>query len=133
MTEQEAEVYAARLTRIWSVLAPFVIEVDTDGAQIFAPLSQDVELRVDVLGSVSLYYLREIDSDSAILFCDKTMKTQSFLPKSWGETPPESIRHLQSEWMPIFRRGCWLSGCPIEATAHEKVEWVRGFAKEEIE
>ncbi|RYF45551.1 MAG: hypothetical protein EOO38_15815 [Cytophagaceae bacterium] len=38
-----------------------------------------------------------------------------------------------TQWMPFFRRGCWLSGCPIEATVHEKVEWTRGFTREELE
>ncbi len=37
------------------------------------------------------------------------------------------------KWLPFFRRGCWLSGCPIEATAHEKAEWMRGFSREELE
>ena len=28
------------------------------------------------------------------------------------------------EWLPTFRRNVWLSGAPIEATAHEKLnEW----------
>ena len=38
-----------------------------------------------------------------------------------------------AQWTPPFRRGCWLCGCDIEASADEKAEWVREFTKEEIE
>ncbi len=40
---------------------------------------------------------------------------------------------LVEQWLPLFRRNCWLCGCPIEATAEEKTEWVQGFTEEEIE
>ncbi len=37
------------------------------------------------------------------------------------------------DWLPLFRRNCWLSGCDIEASAHEKAEWIQGFTREELE
>lgn len=138
--EQEAEPLVVKLTRIWSALAPFVMEVGANAARFVAPLSQDVELRVDVLGSLanvlgsfSHYYLYEIGSDLCILGCDDKGDRQSFLPYVWDWTPVESLRPRQSKWMDSFRRGCWLSGCAIEATAHEKAEWVQGFTREEID
>ena len=33
--------------------------------------------------------------------------------------------------MPVFRRGCWLSGADVEATAHEKAEWMQNFTETE--
>jgi hypothetical protein len=64
------------------------------------------------------------------------------IAESWGSP----IRAIRPSWCParrfaaprtrlarIFRRGCWLSGCPIEASAHEKAEWIQGFSREEIE
>ena len=48
---------------------------------------------------------------------------------------PDSIDQWQfiDEYLDFFRRGLWLSGCDIEASAHEKAEWIQGFTKQEIE
>jgi hypothetical protein len=53
-------------------------------------------------------------------------------PRNETASPEELLRH-ESEWMDFFRRGLWLSGADIEATAHEKAEWLQGFTREEIE
>ena len=45
----------------------------------------------------------------------------------------DAFSEFAAEWIPFFGRGCWLSGCPIEASAEEKTEWMRGFTEEEIE
>ncbi len=134
MTEQEAEALAARLARVWNVLAPFVVEVDPDGALFFAPLSQDVELQVAVLGGYFHFDLHEIGTNWGFLYCDDRVTSQPFTPKKgWDPTDDVDIRQRQSDWMPLFRRGCWLSGLPIEASAHEKMEWMQGFTKVEIQ
>ncbi len=36
----------------------------------------------------------------------------------------KSCEQFAVEWMPLFRRNCWLSGCSIEATAQEQIEWM---------
>jgi hypothetical protein len=51
----------------------------------------------------------------------------------YGSTSTNNYVNEFGVQLPFFRRGCWLSGCPIEATAHEKAEWIRGFTREEIE
>lgn len=64
---------------------------------------------------------------------------RGFGPPQFGfptNRPPEinaRLKPLADEWMDFFRRGCWLSGCPVEATAHEKAEWMQGFSREELE
>ncbi|RYF46035.1 MAG: hypothetical protein EOO38_14900 [Cytophagaceae bacterium] len=45
----------------------------------------------------------------------------------------EAAHQLTEQHLPLFRRNCWLSGVPIEATAHEKAEWIRDFSREDIE
>lgn len=45
----------------------------------------------------------------------------------------ERLAQFTAEWMPLFRRNCWLSGCDIEATAAEKAEWIQGFTRAELE
>jgi hypothetical protein len=50
----------------------------------------------------------------------------------------KQVEQLTSEWMPLFRRNCWLSGVPIECSADERMEWARygrdlGLSEEEIE
>ena len=45
----------------------------------------------------------------------------------------EDLHQFAAKWLEFFRRGCFLSGCPVEATMHEKMEWAREFTKEEIE
>jgi hypothetical protein len=44
----------------------------------------------------------------------------------------EDMHQFVARWMECFRRGCWLSGCPIEASMHEKMEWMQGFTREEL-
>ncbi|RYX82721.1 hypothetical protein EON83_18050 [bacterium] len=50
-------------------------------------------------------------------------------PEQWDVLLPQ----FTAQWTDTFRRNCWLSGCPIEASAHEKAEWMQGFSREEIE
>ena len=45
----------------------------------------------------------------------------------------EIYAQFADEWMPFFRRGCWLSGVPIDASAYEKAQWTEGFTREELE
>lgn len=40
---------------------------------------------------------------------------------------------LQNQCLDFFRRGGWLSGVFLEASAHEKAEWMQDYTREEIE
>ena len=40
---------------------------------------------------------------------------------------------FNEHYLPLVRRNCWLSGFHIEATAHEKAEWMQGFPREELQ
>ncbi|BCM91861.1 hypothetical protein IAD21_03738 [Abditibacteriota bacterium] len=136
MTEQEVKVFEVILTRIWRVVAPFRLRPSYGGFDLRVPVSQDVELRVNA-GSIglcnhALYAIHEIGSKLAFLRCVTFQVPQTLLDDYWT-APPEGIPQWQNEWMPFFRRCCWLCGCDIEATAHEKMEWMQGFSREELE
>ena len=50
------------------------------------------------------------------------------------DEPEEDIlAPFAAQWLDTFRRNCWLSGGDIEASAHEKAEWMQGFSPEEVE
>lgn len=40
-----------------------------------------------------------------------------------GLTISKELRQYIDQWLPLFRRNCFLSGCPLECTAHEQLEW----------
>jgi hypothetical protein len=64
-----------------------------------------------------------------VLVCTLDSTTPAILNGSDANIPPE----IATEHLPLFRRGCWLSGCAIEASAHEKAEWMQSFTQEELE
>ncbi|RYX83331.1 hypothetical protein EON83_15015 [bacterium] len=134
MTEQEAEVFAARLRRIWDVIAPVILEITGPVAIFNTSLSKDVQFRVTVVDGASTYYaLHETGADFTLLACDDSDVTDIFKPYFWHPNFVDPQHSRQLEWMPSFRRGLFLSGVPIEATAHEKAEWMQGFSREELE
>lgn len=45
----------------------------------------------------------------------------------------ESLKEFAAAWEEAFQSGCWLCGCTIDASMHEKSEWMQGFTEEEIE
>lgn len=51
------------------------------------------------------------------------------LPTNWEAQATE----FGKRWREEFQRKCWLSGCDIEASAHEKLEWMQGFTREEMQ
>lgn len=139
MTEQEAEAFAERITRIWKPLSVPEWSLDTEQGQFFfhCHITEDVELIHPVFANgpyVSLYsesiyadieYRRgEIQSSCT---APSDTPTDEFIELSKAVAP------FASQWLEVFRRNCWLSGCDIEASAHEKAEWLRGFSREEVE
>ncbi|BCM88418.1 hypothetical protein IAD21_00249 [Abditibacteriota bacterium] len=138
MTEKQVKVFQVKLKRIWRVVAPFRVKPSYGGFDLRAPVSQDVELRVSA-GSIGLrnhalyaLALHKIGPNLSFLSCVTFQAPQTLLGDYRTESP-EDIRQWQNEYMDFFRRSCWLSGCSIEASAHEKMEWIQGFSREEIE
>ncbi|RYX82416.1 hypothetical protein EON83_19580 [bacterium] len=70
---------------------------------------------------------KQTDVLSGFLWCffDEP-KVHSF---STTASPSNSFADFKTRWMDFFRRGCWLSGCQIECTEHEKLEWVHWLQK----
>ena len=133
MTEQEAEAMAARLTRIWKPKRfSFSVNKET------GPHSSDFEYEATLSGGLTLEVAFgaswldasesfEISRNKVSLLCE-----DGHLGSWKNDAPQESEEVLAAQWLPFFRRSCWLSGCPIEASAHEKAEWMQGFTREEL-
>jgi hypothetical protein len=143
MTEQEADVFAVRLTRIWK---PRTFERREDFAAIFeyhALIARDARLGADVALYVGLIrngldsgWHFQLACDLLHLLCleEEGSHCYSVIDDSYGLTGyDQKEQEFVAQWMPFFRRGCWLSGLPIEASAHEKAEWMQGFSHEELE
>jgi hypothetical protein len=131
MTEQEAEAWATRLTRIWvppTVFGTGVVEdlatFDND-CLFYAHVQPHVSIEVLKTGEVFLCFYRHNGYTGSLYAhpCGEIREADHF-----GE-----LGAVPAQWLPFFRRGCWLSGIPIEASAHEKVEWIRGFTREELQ
>jgi hypothetical protein len=144
MTEEEAQVWAARLTRIW---AP---ETSTLHEQSTHKWLYDAEMAIDAYFESHFWlevFFREKVGRMSANWSYKLYNHRFFLVcrdrrNLWWEIDnvraphlswPEPEQSVINRWMDFFRRGCWLSGCPIEASAHEKAEWMQGFTPEEIE
>ncbi|RYX80948.1 hypothetical protein EON83_26430 [bacterium] len=137
MTEQKAEAWVLRLTRIWSPGQRDVLAITPESRMIMIRITPKVKLQIwvddeDSPDSITLWETRW----RTRLWCDMNNGVAAITPQFSGgmsEKDEELATQFVSEWMPAFRRGCWLSGCPIEATADEKAEWMQGFTREEIE
>lgn len=146
MTEPELEALGERLRRIWQreesgeVTKP---HFETSRGWKGEPDQLSLVCRVTAQVSVTCWFFIEEFVDMQV-----SLEWRSYELSFWngeircfdtsGADEPSSDSSLRlaqfaAEWMPFFRRGCWLSGCSIEASAHEKAEWIRGFTKEEIE
>ncbi|BCM90153.1 hypothetical protein IAD21_02004 [Abditibacteriota bacterium] len=141
MTEQEAEVWAKRLERIWvgqniRIVGPFVFEEEfiEDGVTEEACTFATIE---GMWGQVQV----SVDNKRLRLY---SMSWTYWIAVGWNGNLTQSChdestirganqKHFERSWLNIFRRTAWLSGCPIEASAHEKAEWMQGFSREEIE
>ena len=137
MPHQEAEIMEVRLARVWEPKEVELVKLDRRGmlnwsARIQGKVCIDIELHSD-FPEVSLYYQANEFVANLYLTSDGDIEADK------GEAPKRDIERRElidqfaPKWMPFFRRGCWLSGFPMEATAHEKTEWVQGFTQEEIE
>lgn len=133
MTEQEA---VERLKRIWT---PGVVEywhvVDT---KFRAEISFEELSVVHLQNLQAYYYWIQLTGEEAALRCGGEREKITFHrfsiqgDQTVSEDTPAVIA-FATQWMPYLRRNAWLSGLPLEASAHEKAEWIQGFSREEIE
>ncbi len=136
MTEQEAEVWAARLTRIWE-LTPHVLDWSKD-PRYSRNLGQGYIFKGSINADVSfvcwpgqnIFRIMSRQFDTVLSCSEGVFSAWRYPPDERDVSPCPSFT---TQWLPFFRRRCWLSGCPIEASAHEKAEWIQGFSRKEIE
>lgn len=92
MTEQEAEAWGARMTRIWSIVAPSVVKTVDHWLNLIALVSEDVELRVSVRASGTDDFrqcsLHEIGPNLSFLYCNNLEMQQTLLSHDWGKFLP---------------------------------------------
>ncbi len=134
MTEQEAEALAARLTRIWGPDSPPSApkwELDTEKFEF------KCQIEVQVFVNVALPFAAPPFASMWWGDCEMAWRPDGFHPFPGRYCTPEDWDELMPRFtvqgLPLFRRGLWLSGLPIEASAHEKAEWMQGFTREELE
>jgi hypothetical protein len=131
MTEQQAEVLAARLTRIWGVSKQGIILLNQGHFYFDGWIGEETFLRVRVEGRHSSCTFSGVDAHYRLDF-----NQTDFISQPDHQDYPrwiEGQREFAAKHLAFFRRSCWLSGCAIEATATEKAQWLQGFTREEVE
>ncbi|RYX83925.1 hypothetical protein EON83_12365 [bacterium] len=125
ITDQKALAFRKRLTKVWGY--PFNRVFD----QIMKQWTFNTTTRVDdeeitIIVNEHGIVLRPLSSSGRLVVgLDGVMAEPSY-------SPGTAQGQLEAEWLDKFRRGCWLSGISIEATAHEKAEWIQDFSEVEV-
>jgi hypothetical protein len=133
MTEQEAQVLSNRIPRIWASYVPKLVTRDTGNLPFeFVFTLRDNWKLTYICTSHTPFPLVMVTKESFEMVClsDGTIHYDMEHKHGMEKMPMDNPLDL---WLPLLRRGCWLSGLPIEASAHEKVEWMQGFSPEELE
>ena len=131
MTEQEAQVLAKRLERIWGIVHVRKTGLARNERRgfYFVGTAAEFSFRADEehTGSLSfaLHGPIEIGHWGRLLFEEGNIRGP-FIEESHQD-------QFATRWMDFFRRGCWLSGLPVEASPHEKAQWMQGFTREEMD
>ena len=119
MTEQEVEGFGERLKLIWQPERSSVHYSQFGKFSFTGHWRGGLYLRIEDEGELSV---------------ELVLGKNLLLTLFYGEIEEnEKHKNLVDQWRLFFRRGCWLSGCDVEASAHEKAEWMQGFTPEEIE
>lgn len=75
----------------------------------------------------TLRYLRLFDGDQdkgkCHFYVGASGKIEFFCKSDAQGRSLEVETRFKQKWLPMFRRNCYLSGVPIECTAHEQLEW----------
>lgn len=134
---QEVEVWRARLVRVWGQQRPIGFPECVMGSGLYSfsyCVAEGIGLRFFIHDPENYVDLRCEKVGCAMDYQGGQVNAFRFwLPSDEPDESGGELDLFTQQWLPFFRRGCWLSGCPIEASAHEKAEWMRGFTREEVE
>ncbi len=124
MTNEEAEAWAIRLTQIWApeylVVAPkWKFEEDRFCFRFNCEVSPDTFMEGRIFSKEPAIRLVS-ESHELIYGCGEIEMSYIARPVLF-----EKLIQFAEEWMPFFRRNCYLSGCEIECTGHEQLEWAK--------
>ncbi len=160
MTEQEAQALVARLTRIWILVGVHSLGLMTRTGgwrfccggvvetNVYVSLEVDSDRGIEVAFAGSygrLHWSQEcaqikwtrIHPLMSLLASPRPsvwgLLTGALSPGNWPGSWEPKAQDFYDQWLPLFRRNCWLCGCDIEATMHEKMEWMQGFSREEMD
>jgi hypothetical protein len=129
MTEQEAETLAARLTRVWRLTKRSFTRSPEGPFSFIGKFCDSLILFVDKKNQDPLSI--QLAKDAVGVGYEWVLV--SLFDEVFDCRRDEAYEHPIAENLSLFRRNCWLSGCDIEASAHEKAEWIQGFSRDELE
>ncbi|RYZ88212.1 MAG: hypothetical protein EOP06_11365 [Proteobacteria bacterium] len=121
MTDQGVQALIARFERVWGT------GIQWQGQECSLQLGNSTIFSSTAHERYRLFFLIM----PGLSLCAGTVGNFSIQRAAWCSL--EEYQVLLKQWLPFFRRGCWLSGCPIEASTHEKAEWTQGFSREDLE
>lgn len=130
MTEQEAEVFAKRIKRVGG-LDEVEYKLQQNGRWTFRGATpENIGLQTEHWMEGGYYYElydpHPCRNDVSLMYqCDAIYPDYSH--------QSEEAKQFVLQYDHYFRRSLWLSGISIEASAHEKAEWIQDFTHEEIE
>lgn len=139
MTEQEAGLLAARLTRVWEPTCASTKPTWTLTDELFCFDCRTVDHMLVTFEQYLKEERKDVEYQPGIgnqYSPEKEWPCRCLCVQLGGNTAPVDLDPAPSfneHYLPLFRRNCWLSGFNIEASAHEKAEWIEGFTREEIE
>lgn len=128
MTQTEAEILASKLMSIWGTkqtdIERLELNIVVGHLQIGIPISDYIMFNMAFIGqSYFLTLTRELEQvTTGRLYC---IKDTGVIATDWlcEAEQQQNYKQFYCEYMNFFRRNCWLSGCCIECTATEKMEW----------
>ena len=150
VTEQEAETWVEKMGRIWEpehirrfglagsfpdkyfCFDAVLVQPGDHHVELFfvyIPFSINVDWRLRINCGLRITpHVLSARSDGLIIPEIVGLPVRPFQPQV-----QTALDQFVMDWLPFFRPRCWLSGCDIEASAHEKLEWIQGFNHEELE
>lgn len=89
-------------------------------------LGEQTSIFVFIINSYPYHHV--LDGEDCALLCDDSGQIEMhFIGQSETIDGVEKLSQFTEEWLPLFRRNCYLSGCSIECTDHEQLEWTKWF------
>ncbi|RYX80819.1 hypothetical protein EON83_26855 [bacterium] len=135
MTQKAIEALTAKLIRIWQIKS-IVNQENYLRFGLEAPLEEGVMLSYSRYhaGGLTRVALVQRDNSGLVGRLYWNSNEPEVMGIGWKQSDRENefFEPFARAWMPFFRRSCWLSGCDIEASVHEKLEWLDGITAEEI-